>query len=152
MIWTSCLALILAISQAYDLVSQARFTPIPGRNWPAFVSAGAVVAVVLVVAFWAALGSGPARLGCMLLGLATCTIGAGMLASNVLVDNRFPPSYWGTTGYWNYILGHDWWIVAWVYLAGGMLYSALLMHRALGYRLVRIAANNPPRSTPIGNL
>jgi hypothetical protein len=146
LIWTTSIAVSLAVARAFDLLTPAGMKSMLSQGWPAFAAAGAVIAIVLVIALWAALGRGPAWLRWTLLALAAATFGAATFALNTFNDpwrygfSLGRRSYWNITD-WRYYAEHEWWIIAWVALAGALLFSALLIHRTLGYRLIRRTEN-----------
>jgi len=147
LIWTTALALICGLVRwagiPWEEWSQSHY-----RSWVPLFSGGVVLSVTLVLALWAALGTGSARARCLLL----VVIPALAIASALIDWLAVLPSWRPWTAPWyNTLTWAKWfyWIfwrpfsestrftAAWLSLAGGMLFATLLFPRALGYRLVR---------------
>lgn len=140
MIWVTSLAVMLGIARAFDLLSPERLSAFLGQEWVWFISAGAVVGMVLVVALWAGLGTGAAWLRVPLLALAMLLSGATLIVTATMFANWPGLSYrlnWRSAAFWSELVEREAWIVAWTCLAGGLTYAALLIYRTLGYRLTR---------------
>ncbi len=146
LIWTTSLAVVLALARALNLLSPGLFATLLGPRWLDNVTAGGLIAIVLVVALWAALGKG---YGVRYLALVTATPLAGVLVAasewyhiqTTSPNTRWlwaatPPPLWSWT-FWRGWWDSEWWLFAWTCLAGGLLFAALLFCRTLGYRLTR---------------
>jgi hypothetical protein len=150
LIWTTSLAVVLGLARALNLLSPGFIADLLGQRWLVNITAGGLIAIVLVVALWSALGEGHGRL----VALLTIAPLAGLLVSAsewYYVQHvsyyqwrgfrGIPPpvsslAFWA--GWWE----NEWWLVAWTCLAGGLLFAALLIYRTLGYRLTRTARGN----------
>jgi hypothetical protein len=114
----------------------------PTANRPLNLAFAAVLtALTLAVAFWAAMGSAPIEVRSAGL-ISTCFLSAaGFIASDALFGEhyyRFHNSL--TVGhFWSEAFASRGWVFAWMYLSGGLLPTALLLFRMLGYRLERVA-------------
>jgi hypothetical protein len=141
LMWTTALALICGLIRAVGLPLQ---DVVNARHWswiPIF-SNGAAVAIVLVVALWAGLGTGGRRRRWLYAaGLVLC---AAVISG--LIDwgaRQWERQVWTAPwlrrlSWWEWV---EWWyndeklLGIWLCLAGGMLFAALLFLRAIGYRL-----------------
>jgi hypothetical protein len=137
LIWTTSLAVLLGAARGLNMLSPDFLSSLLGTRWIVNVTTGCLLAIVLVVALWAALGAGGAsRLVALVFvpPLAGLLISAGQWYSSV-TRWRAPPvlsaAFW--SGWWS----DEWWLVVWTCLAGGLLFAALLIYRTLGYRLTR---------------
>jgi hypothetical protein len=103
-----------------------------------FTSAGVIVAMVLIVALWAALGEGSVWLRAGMLVVIVCLASAALALTAQLFGNQWLfQGSWYSWSYWHEVWDRERWIFAWIGLAGGILFAALLFYRALGYRLSR---------------
>jgi cation transport ATPase len=134
LIWTTCLALLLGIAKAGDLL-KAEFVQ---QNYAVGFLLVATVALstaaVLLVAIWASLGRG--RFTFRLLVLVLTALAAGTpfalysvhVGQPMMVSNRdYRFAHWYAIGYW--------WI-GWMFLTATLLAASLIIFRTLGYRLV----------------
>ena len=149
LIWTTSLAVVLAILRAADLLTFDTLREFAGAEFIFLASAGLLIASVFVVAVWAAVGSGPAwlRIPLLLLSLFLFGMSVAFLSWNVERIRYYPGSdvsaLW--TSPWGWIVFRDHcWRALWVALAGSLLFASLLIHRAIGLRLVR-AVRRPAR-------
>jgi hypothetical protein len=145
LIWTTSLALLLGILRGLDLLSLDALRPLVGGRMGLQWTAGIAIAVVFVVAVWAALGAGPAWMRVPILLFALTVVGLGLVLASFLTENnlavleqvwlnRYPRSYvWDEHG----------WFLSWMALAGSLLFASLLILRVIGYRLVRAAKPRP---------
>jgi hypothetical protein len=143
LIWTTALAILLAIGRGMDLlrweVAQQFFSQ--HKPWK-FVMATAS-AMTIVVALWVALGTGRwwwrypiGVLMVLLLGsLLSTWNNTRQLASQALAN----AGGWRQVD-WELMEWYEigWWWLAWMCLSGGLLAAMLIILRALGYRLVRM--------------
>lgn len=143
-IWTSSLAVVLALFRAFDLLSPARYSYFSIQDWTTYVSGGVIVAMTLLVALWAALGQGSAWRRWAILVLACAAGGAANFVMESLFGHNGVYSPYPSISFYSDPLLHwklqwqmNWWLAAWVSLAGGMLFAALVFFRTLGYRLVQ---------------
>ena len=148
LIWTTSLAIVLAVARMLQLLSPARIAALFSREWIVLPAAGLLVAIALVVGLWAALGAGPAWLRWLLLFAVSLAGGVALAVTNWLAHG---PQYWWSPDmpvarreFWNwsipflqYVFDNEWELIAWVLLAGGMLFASLLIFRKHGYRLSR---------------
>jgi hypothetical protein len=146
LIWTTSLAVILGALRALDLLSLRALRPFYEHGVMPLLTAGILVAAALVIAVWAALGVGSAWLRCGVLFLAMPIIGAVLTALNWYSESI----RWGGTVAWPWESPWAWrslvddhsWLALWLYLAGSLLFAALIILRVLGYRLVRRLSNH----------
>lgn len=141
LIWTSSLAVVLGILRAADLLTWNTLRSFAGAEFIFLASAGLLIACVFVVAVWAAVGSGPAwlRIPVLLLSLFFFGMSVAFLSWNTERIRYYPGSdftaLWTPWG-WQTFRDH-WWRALWVALAGSLLFASLLIHRAIGLRLIR---------------
>jgi len=135
LIGTTSLAVALAAAKAGDVLT-SRFLQNSYAAGLLFVALVAIcTAAVLLVALWAALGEGSAVLRCLVLLLASLVLGAPIAWYCVFVGQlRMGRNFDFRLMHW-YATGH-WWI-GWMFLAGTLLASLLILFRMLDYRLVR---------------
>lgn len=145
MIWTTSLAVLLAIAKAADFLTMNFLRNLYAPDILLSFTIGIITAVVLIVALWSALGRGNPAIRCLVLTLLTLGLGGAIgwycdaQAKAKAMAGGFSTSYWQwySTGYW--------WI-GWMFLTGALLAASLTIYRTLGYRLVRRAKR--PRGTP----
>jgi hypothetical protein len=147
--WTTALALVLSLFRLVGLPweewTNARFL----RAWVVFVSSGAAVGIVLAVAIWEALCPGRAVRRWMTLLIVTplAALASSMIEWIAWLLRSWPTNryYWFGWQFWQDYFESERWLMAWICLAGGMLFASLLYLRAIGYRLQRQAgeANTP---------
>jgi hypothetical protein len=104
-------------------------------------TAAICTSIALLVAIWAALGAGRTITRWAVFFLIVAAVAATHGLSDyyqVVRSNRWTVPLWG---HWNLFLELEQALIIWHCLAGGMLFAALLMFRALGYRLCRVKAN-----------
>jgi hypothetical protein len=149
LIWMTSLAFLLAVLRALDLLSGTRLARFDLSESIALISAGMILAMTLVVGLWAALGRGKAWV--RTLGLAVACLAGGLL--HFLGEHLFgygglltPRSrlrlYSSIWEYWQYQAARHWWQVAWVAVAGGLLFASLLFLRGVGYQLSKSASQD----------
>ena len=138
LIWTTSLAVVLGALRALDLLSWRALAPF-FQGGLAMLTAGILVATVFIVALWAALGAGPVWLRWPTLAVTMVMVGS-LLALFAFFDRNGTiallarnPATWDS--FWRY----DGWLLAWVALAGSLLFASLLILRVRGWRLVRAA-------------
>jgi hypothetical protein len=140
LIWTTSLALMLAGARALQILTPAAHS-YRNSHW-SLLSAGIGVAIVMVVALWAALGRGRSWLRWLVLAAAIVLCGILLVVGDGVTSDGLDYLWdlrqgWSTGYYWEHFFRYDAWLLAWVALAGGLLFATLLMPRALGYRLAR---------------
>ncbi|HZN36303.1 MAG TPA: hypothetical protein VFB80_20885, partial [Pirellulaceae bacterium] len=86
LIWTTSLAIVLAVARILQLLSPARIAALFSREWIVLPAAGVLVAIALVVALWAALGAGPAWLRWLLLLVVALAGGVALAVINWFVN------------------------------------------------------------------
>jgi len=135
-------AVILAAVE-YNYIHAAPYT----ANKPLILAFTAVmITLMTAVAFWSAVGTAPIE-GRIAGLLATCVLtAAGFIVSDAVFGVHYYYSNYSPTAwrFWSEAFASRGWVFAWMFLSGGLLSSALLFMRMLGYRLQRVAP------TPIG--
>jgi hypothetical protein len=136
LVGTTALAILLGLAKAGDLLT-AQFLKTSYSAGLLFLALIATsTAAVLLLALWASLGQGSTVFRLLLLLLIPPTIGLPIgtycihIQPMLKVLGLLPPdrlNHWYGTGYW--------WI-GWMFLAGTLLASLLLIFRVPGYRLV----------------
>lgn len=147
LIWTTSLAVLLGAARGLDMLSPEFLASLLGTRWIVNVTTGCLLAIVLVVALWAALGEGTSS---RLVALIAVTPLAGLLISagqwyfllTSAISWRGTPPPLLSTAFWSGWWENEWWLVVWTCLSGGLLFAALLFYRTLGYRLTRTARGN----------
>jgi hypothetical protein len=139
LIWTTAIAILLAILRALDLLSLEFVQRFLRRDFLWIATEGAVVAIVLVVSLWAGLGDGPAWLRWPLplalgLGGGLCLAFVHWISSSPV--GRIPSAQYPTGG-WQHFWVSEQPRIAWISLAGGLLFAGVLYFRAQGVRLSR---------------
>jgi hypothetical protein len=150
--WTTSLAIVLAIGRALDFVPASRLavewlgTSARLADWQSILTTSILTAIVLVVALWAGLGAGPVLARCSLLALVSIAAALAYAIPHFREATRWaaawswsPPmnlTFWDPQ-YRSWFYSSEWANMAWFWLAGGLTFAALLMFRALGYRLCR---------------
>jgi hypothetical protein len=142
LLWTTSLALVLAVLRALALLNWSEWLPEFRRDLVTPATLGVLAAGAFVVALWAALGSGRviARLAVLALALASL----GFLAAILTWYSQT----WNTPGFrwwapwdgqytWAVFWHYDAWLAMMVILPGSLLYASLIIVRTIGYRLVR---------------
>jgi len=153
LIWTTSVAFALGLARALDLFSPDIAASLLGERWLVNITAGGLLAIVLVVALWAALGEGS---WLRLVALVCVAPAAGVLVSasqwyhrmHLSSLRRVTPSPW-TGMFWQRWLHYEWWLIAWTCLAGGLLFAALLIYRTRGYRLTRFVKRLEAQRWPV---
>ncbi len=155
LIWTTALAIALAVARvinywgssfaAWQYILSIAATGRTKLFLLGSPTAAILTAVVLLVALWAALGQGSTRLrwSLLLLIVGAVSVGHGL--------HDYYQKSW--TPRWSplimLLLDRDYFwsleapLLIWHWLTGGMLFAALLIVRALGYRLCRIHTTAP---------
>lgn len=97
-------------------------------------------AMLIVLAFWAALGKGSAKLKTMLIAVGCVGIGFGMAKWAIHMLKKaagggviFSADYWQRIRFWEL----EYWWIAWYCLSTGLLVACLLFFRIRGYRIIR---------------
>ena len=105
-------------------------------------------AIVLVVALWSALGQGSPLLRLVVLMSLSLGLGAGVGWYCDLVSRQTGRVTVWNYAYWHWYSNGYWWI-GWMFMSGTLLAAALIIYRALGYRLVRsVRRRNQPNEMP----
>jgi len=145
LVWTTAMALVLAlvrlIGLPWDDWANARFF----QSWLVFASSGVAVGMVLIVAIWAALSTACAgqRWAALLLITPAAALASGLVG---WTEWLLQPRNWNLWGrqvqwfgwqFWRDYFESEQWLIAWICLAGAMLFASLLFLRATGYRLER---------------
>ncbi len=145
LIWTTSLALLLGILRGLDLLSLDALRPLVGGRMTLQWTAGIAIAVVFVVAVWAALGAGPVWMRVPILVFAIAVVGVALLLSIFLADNNFVvvKQLWTMPYVRRVAWEQNGWVLSWTALAGSLLFASLLILRVIGYRLVRAAKQRP---------
>jgi len=145
LVWTTAMALVLAlvrlIGLPWDDWANARFF----QSWLVFASSGVAVGMVLIVAIWAALSTACAvqRWAALLLITPAAALASGLVEWTEWI---LQPRNWNLWGrqvqwfgwqFWRDYFESEQWLIAWICLAGAMLFASLLFLRATGYRLER---------------
>src|SRR5262249_46817651 len=140
---------VRAVGLPWEQWLDVRYSP-----WLPFITTGVSVATVLILALWAALGLDSDRRR-RLLALLLIPVFGVLSGLSVWLpwmwQARFRPwaqqmPWWGLR-YWQTFFDNERHLIAWVCLAGGMLFAALLFVRALGYRLMRVSREEAPQNT-----
>jgi len=150
LIWTTSLAVILAIAKSGDLLTWSFFKQLNASGILLLFGIGVCTAVVLVVALWSALGKGSPFLRLAVLLSLSLGIGSGIGWYCDLVTRRQAAGavFWNYA-YWHLYVNGYWWI-GWMFMSGTLLAAALIIYRALGYRLVRsVRRRKPPQEMPV---
>lgn len=142
LVWTAALAPLLLLLKALDY---AFLRWHPWRQWGLLIADGALLAPVILVSFWAALGSGRNWLKIVWLALIATAMGSTLY----FIEGRFGavPGWLAgnVTGYYVWAgksytimitLGGATWLV-WTELSAFLLAGMLLVFRVNSYRLVR---------------
>jgi hypothetical protein len=146
MIWTTSLAVLLAIAKAADFLTMNFLRNLYAPDILLSFTIGIITAVVLIVALWSALGRGNPASRYLVLSALSLGLGGAVgwycdaQAKVKAIAGGFSTSYWQwySTGYW--------WI-GWMFLTGALLAASLIIYRTLGYRLVRSAKR--PKGTSV---
>jgi hypothetical protein len=146
LVWTTVLAIALGAARALDYWSSsvAAFEQakagIARYGWSIAAmptpTAAICTAMILLIAIWSALGAGCAMWRWSILLTVVCAV----TMAHGLFDFFQKTRVWGWTPLWRgweVFFDFQQPLMIWDGLAGGMLFAALLMFRALGYRLVR---------------
>jgi len=146
--WMTALALVCGLIRWMG-IPWDQWINIRNRSWIALLACGAALSVTLVIAMRAALSletsQGRRYLSLVFIPVLAITAAfAGWLAS-LLTWQPWTSPWYGTASWWTRFYWVFWspfsesaqFITAWLCLAGGMLFAALLFPRALGYRLVK---------------
>ena len=139
LIWTTTIAMVLAILRALDLLSLEFVRRFLDRDFLWIATEGAVVAIVLVVSLWAGLGEGPAWLRWPLPFLLGLGGGMGLGFAHWLMSapyGRIPAARYPGSA-WQQYCDYEDERIAWVSLAGGLLFAGVLYFRTQGVRLSR---------------
>jgi len=136
----TALAVLLGVARAAEMLTLPFFldTARSLKLWRIVIACPSAMLVVL--AFWAALGRGSAWLrivlitfGCVVVGFGMAAWSLYMLKTAPLPGGRFSRDLWECERFWKI---RYWWI-AWYCLSTGLLSACLLFFRARGYRIVR---------------
>jgi hypothetical protein len=153
LIWMTALALICGLVRAVGLPFEQWTATRYGPSLPLF-SSGVALAMVLVIALWAAMGTGSDRQRWLLVAVLIPLVGI----ANGLIEwlariwhNRVWTAPWARGKPWWIWLRWEWfysderYLIAWICLSAGMLFATLLFVRALGYRLERVSSREDLR-------
>jgi hypothetical protein len=148
LIWTTALALVFGAIRAIGLPIE-QWLETRYRPWLPLIVDGAAVAIVLVIALWAALGAGTARTRWAVVLVSAPAIGlaCGFIECLVWIwRDRLWASRWGRGmswptwlywAFWEPLYSRDRPMITSICLAGATLFATLLFLRSLGYRLER---------------
>lgn len=139
LVWTTAMAIALAVARAFELLSVRMFAGFMYNawNWGTALTHGWLLAMVLIVALWAALGQGPAWLRWSL--LVVSSLSAGFLGAYLqyFADNRPTGRFVVMQFSWDFFWEEYRSRVAVFVLAASLLFATLLIVRVRGYRLQR---------------
>lgn len=138
MIWTTSLAVLLAIAKAADFLTTSflRNLYAPAILLPFTI--GIITAVVLIVALWSALGRGNSAIRYLVLTVLSLGLGGTVgWYCDMMARANARAMAWSYT-YWQWHATGFWWI-GWMFLTGTLLAASLIIYRTHGYRLVRRA-------------
>jgi hypothetical protein len=146
LIWTTSLAVVLGVARGLNLLSPGFLAGLLGPRWLVNLTAGCLIAGVLVVSLWSALGQGGwIRYAAL---VVTAPLAGVLVAGSewYYIQNTSPNTGWLWMGqtpplvswaFWRGWWTNEWWLLAWTCLAGGLLFAALIIYRTRGYRLTR---------------
>ena len=136
LIWTTSLAVLLAIAKAADLLTMnfLRNLYAPGILLPFTI--GICTAAVLITALWSALGRGSPVTRYLVLTVFSLALG-GAIGGYCIASAQSMKIGWSYSQ-WHWHLNGFWWI-GWMFLTGALLAASLIIYRTLGYRLIRSA-------------
>lgn len=139
LVWMTSLAVVLGVLRTLDLLSLSALAPTFQHDLVAVLTGGLLLAAVLVVSMWAALGSGPLWLRLPVLALTLLAMGFALALLNWHAEAGLTlDDFWHyQVEFWQFNSG----LFAWLALAGSLLFASLMILRASGYRLVRPQMN-----------
>ena len=138
LMWTTALAVLLAIAKAGDLLTLRYVKQIYAHGFLFVFTIAISTAAVLIVALWASLGQAHLILRILVLFSFSLLVGSGLAAYCNIVGKPLITS--GRGPYWlHHFYGAGYWWIAWMFLSGALLGASLIIYRELGYRLVRDA-------------
>lgn len=139
LVWTTALAIALAAARSFEVLSPRMLAGFRynGWDWGLLLTQGLLLAIVLIVALWAALGQGSAWLRWSL--LVVSALSTGFLAAFLQYQadkraGRFFLAFFDWRAFWDWYQN---WIAVFV-LAASLLFATLLIVRVRGYRLQRL--------------
>lgn len=144
LVWTTSLAVLLAIAKAGDLLTMNFVKHVYDPGFLLLFTIGTCTAVVLIVALWSALGQGSAPWRYLVLSALSLSLGAAIAWYCIAMAKSTGPMAWRYS-YWHLYSNGYWWI-GWMFLTGVLLAASLIIYRTLGYRLVRSARR--PKGSP----
>lgn len=151
MIWTTSLAVLLAIAKAADFLTMNFIKTLyaPGILLPFTI--GICTAVVLIVALWSALGRGNPVTRYLVLAVLSLGLGGAIgWYCDTMARANAKAMTWSYT-HWQWHATGFWWI-GWMFLTGALLAASLIIYRTLGYRLVRRAKRSKGTSAAVAAL
>jgi hypothetical protein len=139
LIWTTSLAILLAVLRGFDLLSMRGVYFLRNANVREIAMTGSLTAIVLVISLWAALGAGNAWLRWPLgiLGGLIVALASGFThwitrsPAGRIPRMSYPTSAWDS--FWRREEEH----ILWLGLAGALLFAGLVYFRTQGLRLAR---------------
>jgi hypothetical protein len=134
-VWTTSLAILLAIAKAGDLLSLRFLKQFYDPGLLLLLVIGICTAIILIVALWSALGQGRMIVRFSVLAFLSLGIGIGIGWYCSRLARRTAATAWNYS-YFDWYWNGYWWI-GWMFLTGALLAASLIIYRALGYRLVR---------------
>jgi len=143
LVWTTAMALVLALVRLVGLPWDEWASPRFLRSWLVFSTSGVAVGIVLAVAIWAALAPDRPvrRWSLVLLVTPAAALMSGIVEWTAWILDPWNWNRWGKfvrwfgQDFWQGYFDTERWLIAWICLAGAMLFAALLFLRANGYRL-----------------
>jgi hypothetical protein len=135
MVWTTSLAVLLAIAKAGDLLTMNFVKHVYDPGALLLFTIGTSTAVVLLVALWSALGQGSALRRYLVLSALSLSLGLAIAWYCTAMAKSTATRAWRYS-YWHLYANGYWWI-GWMFLTGVLLAASLIIYRTLGYRLVR---------------
>jgi len=140
LVFITVLAILLGVARAAQMLTLPFFLDVVRslKLWRLGIACPS--AMLIVLAFWAALGRGSAllrialiTLGCVVIGFGMTRWSAHMLQTMVPLRGTMDMDMWERMRFWEI---RYWWI-AWYALSTGLLAACLLFFRARGYRIIR---------------
>jgi hypothetical protein len=140
LIWTTTIAVLLAIFKALNLLSLNVLRGLMRDSTLATIADGGFAAIVLIIALWAGLGRGPAWLRWPLPIAFPFLVGAAINFIHWLTTSpygRFPGTQ-NLARVWSRMWHSNDQRITWLCLAGALLFAGLLFFRVQGVRLGRL--------------
>ncbi len=140
LVFITVLAILLGAARAAQMLTMPFFLNAVSslKLWRIVIAAPS--AMLIVLAFWAALGKGSAKLKTALIAIGCLGIGFGMAKwlTHMLKTAGAPGFFfnrdlWQRRQFWEL----EYWWIAWYCLSTGLLVACLLFFRIRGYRIIR---------------